>query len=605
MPRSPKGLNVGGGLVLPLDAITQSIALLAIKRAGKSNAAAVLAEEMFRAGLPWVGIDPKGDWWGLRSSGDGEGPGLPVPIFGGLHGDLPLMPEHGKLIADLIVDQNLTCILDVSDFDSKAAQMRFLTDLGNQLFRRHGRSRTPRHLFLEEADDFLPQVVRAEMARCVGIWSKIVKQGGQRGLGVSIISQRSAVVNKDALSQCETLIALRTVSALDRKAIRDWVSYQSVGAELVDSLPGLHDGEAWIVSPHWLARSGQEAVQRVTFRRRETFDSGATPEVGITQPSPALADIDLGALEARMAAVVEKAAADDPKVLRKRIAELERVARTAKPADTGETARLAAENASLRTQLAEALARPPERVEVPVITPGDSAAIEQAIAGLRDVAGGWEIALSRAARPAAEPAAPARRPAPERIPAPRDAWPRTIPDPADPSELASLPAPDAPATAEGGDAKLGKAERAVLAVLAQFPEGRTRPQLAVLSGYAPTSLKNPLGRLRTLGLVGKGDPIMITDSGLDAIGDGYEPLPAGHALVDHWMAALGKAERIVLGVFLDIWPESPTRAELAELSGYSEASLKNPLGRLRTLGLVHDWTADETLARAAREGATR
>ena len=60
MARSPKGLRVGDDLTLPLDAITQSIALLAIKRAGKSNAAAVMAEEMYHAGLPWVGIDPKG-----------------------------------------------------------------------------------------------------------------------------------------------------------------------------------------------------------------------------------------------------------------------------------------------------------------------------------------------------------------------------------------------------------------------------------------------------------------------------------------------------------------------------------------------------------------
>ena len=115
-------LHVGPELELPADAITQSIALLAVRRAGKSNAAAVIAEEMYHAALPWVAIDPKGDWWGLRSSKDGTGPGLPVPIFGGLHGDMPLVPEAGKLIADLIYGDNLTCVLDVSEFASKAAQ---------------------------------------------------------------------------------------------------------------------------------------------------------------------------------------------------------------------------------------------------------------------------------------------------------------------------------------------------------------------------------------------------------------------------------------------------------------------------------------------------
>ena len=176
-------LAVGPDLRFPLDAITQSIALLAVRRAGKSNAAAVMAEEMHRAGLPWVAIDPKGDWWGLRSSADGKSPGLPVPIFGGLHGDMPLVPEAGKLIAELITEENLTCVLDVSEFASKAAQMRFLTDLGEHLFRLHGRNPQPRHLFLEEADEFIPQRVMREQARCVGAWTKIVKQGGSRGLG--------------------------------------------------------------------------------------------------------------------------------------------------------------------------------------------------------------------------------------------------------------------------------------------------------------------------------------------------------------------------------------------------------------------------------------
>ena len=35
--------------------------MLAVRRAGKSNAAVVIAEEMYDAGLPWVAIDAKGD----------------------------------------------------------------------------------------------------------------------------------------------------------------------------------------------------------------------------------------------------------------------------------------------------------------------------------------------------------------------------------------------------------------------------------------------------------------------------------------------------------------------------------------------------------------
>lgn len=71
-------LKISPELQLPVDAVTETFGILAVKRAGKSNAAVAIAEEMFKAGLPWIAIDPKGDWWGIRSSSDGNGPGLPI-----------------------------------------------------------------------------------------------------------------------------------------------------------------------------------------------------------------------------------------------------------------------------------------------------------------------------------------------------------------------------------------------------------------------------------------------------------------------------------------------------------------------------------------------
>lgn len=582
---SSAGLKVAPGLSLPLDAVTQSIALLAVRRAGKSNAAAVIAEEMFGAGLPWVAIDPKGDWWGLRSSRDGTGPGLHVPIFGGLHGDMPLAPEAGKLIAELIAEENLTCVLDVSEFASKAAQMRFLADLGEHLFRLHGKQPQPRHLFLEEADDFVPQRVMREQARCVGAWTKLVKQGGSRGLGVSLISQRSAVVNKDALTQVETLIALRTTSPQDRKAISEWVSYHDVARELVDSLPGLDDGEAWVCSPHWLGRHGQDTIQKIRFRQRSTFDSGATPAVSQKRRTATLADIDLGALAGRMEQVAEKAAQDDPTKLRQRIAGLEKRLRAAAP--TADEDRLRAENATLRRDLEAAQNRPPERVEVSVLTPGDVAAIEQAITGLRDVAASLELSLSRAARPAPKAAAPV--PAPVRAPAPQ---PRR-------TEPLSVPV-------DGEPVALGKAQRAILTVLAQFPDGRTKRQVAMLTGYSGKGggFNNALSALRSGGLIERGEPIRATDAGMAAIGTDWEPLPTGPALAEHWIAQLGRAEGLVLRALIDAYPSSLTKEEIAEQTGYAAngGGFNNALSRLRTLELIDgrgEMRADETLAGAA------
>ena len=135
----------------------------------------------------------------MRSSADGKKPGLPIPIFGGLHGDIPLEPTAGALIADLIVDQRLTCVLDVSDFDTRQQMWGFLADLGTQLLRRN---RSPLHIFLEEADEYLPQRTndKGNAPRCLGVWQRVVKRGRTpAGIGTTQITQRNAALNKDTL----------------------------------------------------------------------------------------------------------------------------------------------------------------------------------------------------------------------------------------------------------------------------------------------------------------------------------------------------------------------------------------------------------------------
>jgi uncharacterized protein len=566
------GLRIADGLLLPIDAVTETFLIFGKRGSGKTTAASVLTEELLAAGLPVCVIDPMGAWWGLRSSADGLGPGLPVMIIGGEHADFPLSPESGETVADLVVSERLPVVLDMF-LMSKTKQKKFVTEFMERLFRKN---REPLHLVVDEADRFAPQRgTLGEDARLLGAYEDIVLRGRKPGIGSTSITLRPQNLHSAIRSQVEVLIAMRLLGKLEVAAIDEWIRLHATdeeARELKASLPSLPTGTAWVWSPGWL-----EMMQKIQVRPRLTFDSSATPKVGQQAIVPRqFARVSLADLE-RMGALL---AAVEPG------ADAKPSARKGAPGPGAETAQLRRQVAALTGELAEAQNRPTERVEVPVLQAGEVAAVEQIVTGLRDVAATLELALSRAAQAAKAPpapVAPARR-APE--PPPRPGVP-----------------PASPVTG-GGDGKLGKAERAVLAVLAQFPEGRTRQQLAVLSGYSPTSLRNPLGRLRTLGLAGKGDPIMITDAGRDAIGDGYEPLPAGHALVSHWMSVLSKAERTVLGILLDAWPDPVGRPELAERSGYSETSLRNPLGRLRTLELVHDWTADETLAMAARETAS-
>lgn len=75
-------LRLAKDLTLLLDTVTQAVAILAKRRAGKSYLARRLAEELARTGQQLVIVDPKGDWWGIRSAADGKSPGLPIVVLG-------------------------------------------------------------------------------------------------------------------------------------------------------------------------------------------------------------------------------------------------------------------------------------------------------------------------------------------------------------------------------------------------------------------------------------------------------------------------------------------------------------------------------------------
>src|SRR4051794_20869554 len=123
------GLRIAPGLALDPDYVGGgTFAPLAKKGAGKTYTGRVMAEEFWDAKLPFVVLDPMGAWWGLRSSADGKTDGSLVAIFGGDHADAPLERTGGAVMADLVVDEGLSMILDMSALGSRAAERQFGLD---------------------------------------------------------------------------------------------------------------------------------------------------------------------------------------------------------------------------------------------------------------------------------------------------------------------------------------------------------------------------------------------------------------------------------------------------------------------------------------------
>lgn len=556
-------LRISPTLSLPPSMVTQRAALLAVSGAGKSNAARCMAEEFFAARLPFVAVDPKGDWWGLRAGRDGKpAGGLDVVIFGGEHGDIPLERGGGNLVADTIVDQRLSCVVDLSGFDSEADRKAFLLDFARRLYHRN---RDPLHLFLEEADDYVPQRPMKDELRLVRAFENIVRRGRSKGLGITLITQRSACVNKNVLTQVETLFALRTTGPQDIAAIEAWMKYHGADRAMLASLATLEDGEAWVWSPHQLKKT-----ERFRFRRSATFDSGATPTnhaAGSRRAPATLADVDIAGLTERMAATIERAQADDPKALRKRVAELERQLSQQPPPDPTAQAELErarewargieGELRRVRRKLSNALATL-------------RAAITDATAAARQLEElSWAQSEERYASAAGGQAGT--------------------------EDGATEPAPRL-ADFSSGKGDIGKCARALLAALVQHGD-LSLQQAAIIAGYAPTSggVRNSAGELRAMGLIGGGnDRMTATPKGrqhpeLRGVG----PLPTGPALAKHWLGHLGRCEALLLQHVLERYPKAVSLAQAATASGYEPNSggVRNAAGRLRTLMLINGTNA--------------
>jgi DNA helicase HerA-like ATPase len=67
-------LKISKDLSLPEEAVTQTFAILAKRGVGKTYTASVMVEEMLKAKLHTVVVDPIGVWWGLRTSAMARSP---------------------------------------------------------------------------------------------------------------------------------------------------------------------------------------------------------------------------------------------------------------------------------------------------------------------------------------------------------------------------------------------------------------------------------------------------------------------------------------------------------------------------------------------------
>ncbi|MDD5301549.1 MAG: hypothetical protein PHS14_00455 [Elusimicrobia bacterium] len=573
-----KKLRLSSTLDVPVDICTEAVAWIGARGSGKTHGAGKLVELMLEAGVPVVILDPVGVWYGLRLAKDGKGQGLKIPVFGGLHGDIPLEPTAGALIADLICDKNLSAVLDVSQFDTDAQTARFVADFSERLFRRKKMDPSVICVVFDEGQEFLPQNPQPGEQMMLHRLIRQIKIGRNFGMGAFILSPRPQEINKKALNGCQTVMAFRLTGAHERKAMKDWIAAHDLDQSVIEKLPSLETGNCHVWSPAFL-----KVNQEIRILPKDTYDASATPKFGERRATRALTPIDLVQLREAMAATIDKAKAEDPKALQAKIVELQKKlygAETKQPAAVPKV----------------------QRVEVPVLTKSELKQVEQLIHKTTTLAERLTkeaSALHASARYIGGHLAEAFPPPRQFVKAPGLPAQELPPKSYALERVGHVTAPPKTLRREyvvpdDGNA-IGPTHRRILNSLARLEQlgvlPASRVQVAVYSGVTPQGgyYARVVGELKTAGLVIYPDngALELTAQGRQLAAPGQAPQTTDQLHGD-LLARLGASHRRVMECLLRHYPKPCGRPEVAEAcqmdgGGGYYARL---VGELKTLGVV-------------------
>ena len=297
-------LNISQDLNLDLENIIgQCIAILGIRGSGKSNTAGVIFEELLRHNYPMSIVDIEGEYFGLKENYEvlvvGTGEGVEIEIDASSAGE----------IAQVSMEQNVPVVLDLSGFlaDERTELLKaYLSSLWNLA----GRLRRPYIIGIEEAHEFIPQGVKNELKELI---ARIALRGRKRGLGGIVVSQRSAKVDKDVLSQAGILFLHRVVHEVDMRVYGELLPWRK--SEVKEIIGSLETGDCIHING--------DTILPIYVRERTTFHAGFTPSLEAVA-APELKQVSASIIEAIERARGGKRKKTEVEELEGKVAQLEK-----------------------------------------------------------------------------------------------------------------------------------------------------------------------------------------------------------------------------------------------------------------------------------------
>lgn len=450
---SQKTIKIGT-VQIPLDSyVIGGTALLGIRESGKTVAAKGIAEQLLDYGVPIVVFDAIGVWRHLKAAGDGpKAKGYQVVVAGGAQPDLTLNPNTAEQIVRAAIKENIPLVIDLYDAKLSKADWRKIVQRCFRvlLYENEGL----RHVFLEETAEYAPQkVMDGETYAEV---EKFVRMGGNRSLGITLINQRAQEINKAILDLCENVVLMRQRGANAIANLQKWTERldPETSKRIALDMPNMKAGECWVFTSETDTAEFTKTTLPNSFhpdRRKPQALEGRT-----------IADTKqfVSRMEADLQQLIEEKKANDPAELKKRIRELEKqLQNNVQPIDHA---------IALAEETAEATAPLVRRID----------ALESGLADAFKEAEGFYDELKEFANRIASHVNRLRF-----YESLVDQSYKTITPKVKSVEAIGKPSaeasgskrvPMAEAGASSSNGELGKGERAILTVLAQYPHGQNR-----------------------------------------------------------------------------------------------------------------------------------
>jgi len=274
-PNLPLKLDVDGILTLSAnDFVSKRTIILGESGAGKGNTGALLEEHLLDHGLPMTIVDLEGESWSLKEM-------CPTLLVVGrsTHADREYAPEQMGRLAELSVEQGFSVVLDFSGYEEEE-YYALLGPYLKGLWAACDRKRTPYHLALDEAHEFVPQVGTTPVKQRV---IRIAKRGRKRGLGMIAMSQETASVDNQLLKQSGITILLSVHYPADLDRYHTLIPGMSRAA-IEQMVPKFPQGKGLVISKH--------VPYEVQMLQRRTFDPSQTPQLGTDVQEPTLYNVD-------------------------------------------------------------------------------------------------------------------------------------------------------------------------------------------------------------------------------------------------------------------------------------------------------------------------